>query len=152
MQGQFDRALKDAYRFIDNALVVVSPELADNEVRAHSPSPPPSLPANLHLRRIHSPQAERLKRLARFSLATMKAQKRIHMKVQAQATLRSIHDSALACKLELFRCAPAPASRDQPSLIPASNAHRLERFACCLPPYPCHPAAPCSPLWCTRWS
>lgn len=104
MQGQFDRALRDAYRFVDNALIVISPELADNDVRHRRRSTTAAARTRINPRPPSLTQAERLKRLARFSMATMKAQSRIHQKVKSQATLRHIHDSALACKLELFRC------------------------------------------------
>jgi hypothetical protein len=64
-----------------------------------TPPPPPPAPLSLRV----AAQKERTKRLAKFMLLTMRAQKRVEQRVNAQVSLRHLHDTILACKLELFR-------------------------------------------------
>lgn len=78
MARQFERCLRKGHTATSAALKVVSPEL----VNARS---------------------ERLKRLARFTVALLRSQRKISQLVAAGVTLRQLHDSVLAAKLELFR-------------------------------------------------
>ena len=78
MARQFDKCLRDGHEYTSAALKMVSPEL----INARN---------------------ERLKRLARFTWAVIRAQKKIRRLVALRASLRQLHDAILAAKLELYR-------------------------------------------------
>ena len=78
MAAQFERSLRLSYEHASAALQLVSPELA-------------------------AQTGERNKRLARFTMALLRARDKARALLAARAPLRALHDAILASKLELYR-------------------------------------------------
>jgi hypothetical protein len=101
LQRQFESGLKEAYRFADGAMMVVAPELAENEVILCTSES--STRCACYGYSMQTMQTERYKRLARFSIVMMKCQRRVEQCISKRCTLRYLHDTILGFKLELFR-------------------------------------------------
>lgn len=113
MARQFDRTLREAHEFTSSALKVVSPEL------------------------IHA-RSERLKRLAKFTLALLRAQRKVGRLVEGRASLRQLHDAILAAKLELFRYGLKVVIREVELVFPEGAAaleHLVQAHYACFAMY-----------------